>query len=109
MFWSKEKKHNLTILWIDYNKVCNLVPYSWTVEVLKTYKTEPTLIQLIEKFIPLWHTWLNPHTEGNTITTKELSITCGIFQDNTLSPLIFCIALFLLYRKLHQGNTEFCT
>eukprot|EP00957_Ditylum_brightwellii_P011418 863176-Ditylum_brightwellii.AAC.1 len=45
--------------------------------------------------------------DGNTVTTKELNITCGIFQGDALSSLIFCIALFSLLQKLHHANTGF--
>eukprot|EP00957_Ditylum_brightwellii_P194971 14854838-Ditylum_brightwellii.AAC.1 len=57
--------------------------------------------------MPLWHMWLNLHTDGDTVTTKELNTTRDIFQGNALSPLIFYIALFPLSRKLHHANTGF--
>eukprot|EP00957_Ditylum_brightwellii_P111375 8494901-Ditylum_brightwellii.AAC.1 len=101
----QQNKRNLSLAWIDYQKVYDLPPHSWILEVLKTYKVESTLCRFIEKLIPSWRTKLNLHTDNNTITTKELFIWSGIFQGDSLSSLIFCIALFLLLRKLHQAGT----
>eukprot|EP00957_Ditylum_brightwellii_P211253 15365955-Ditylum_brightwellii.AAC.1 len=42
-----------------------------------------------------------------TIKTEEITITCGIFQGNTFSPLIFCMALFPLYHILNRAQLGF--
>ena len=104
---TQQNKWNLSLAWIDYQKAYDLVPHSWITEVLKTYKVESTLQKFIEKLIPLWRTKLKLHTDDETITTKELFIHSGIFQGDLLSPLIFCIALFPLLRKLHRAGTGF--
>eukprot|EP00957_Ditylum_brightwellii_P011580 875552-Ditylum_brightwellii.AAC.1 len=104
---TQQNKRNLSLAWIDYQKAYNLVPHSWISEVLETYKVESTLHRFIEKLIPFRRTKLNLYTGNDTITTKELFIWSGIFQGDSLSPLIFCIALFPLSCKLHQAGTGF--
>jgi len=104
---TNQNKRNVSFVWIDYQKSYNSVLHSWIKEILETYKIEPTLRHFIEKLIPLWRTRLNLHTEGETITTKELAIRSVIFQGDSLSPLIFCIALFPLSRQLHGAGTGF--
>jgi hypothetical protein len=37
--------------------------------------------------------------------TEDIKIECGIFQGDSLSPLIFCISLIPLTEKLNRLNT----
>ena len=36
------------------------------------------------------------HTENKLIETGDIKIQCGIFQGDSLSPLLFCICLIPL-------------
>eukprot|EP00957_Ditylum_brightwellii_P198769 15150901-Ditylum_brightwellii.AAC.2 len=66
--------------------------------MLRNFITDP---------IPTWRNQLNLHTAEDTITIKELLIRSEIFQGDSLSPFIFCIALFPPSQKLHRANTGF--
>jgi hypothetical protein len=45
------------------------------------------------------------HTENKLIETKEIEIQCGIFQGDSLSPLLFHICLIPLTEQLNRLNT----
>ena len=67
------------------------------------YKMDVVIIQFIQHTIVLWRTKIVLHMADGTIETDEITITCGIFQGDSFSPLIFCIVLpflSLLYPPL---------
>jgi hypothetical protein len=39
-----------------------------------------------------WRTRLHVHTENKLIEMEEIEIQCGIFQGDSLSPLLFAFA-----------------
>jgi hypothetical protein len=41
------------------------------------------------------------------IETEDLKIQCGIFQGDSLSPLLFCICLIPLTEQLNRLNTGY--
>jgi hypothetical protein len=45
--------------------------------------------------------------EEKVIETDDSEIQCGIFQGDTLSPLLFCICLIPLTEKLNKLNTGY--
>jgi hypothetical protein len=52
-----------------------------------------------------WRTRIHVHTENKLIETEEIEIQCGIFQRDSLSPLLFCICLIPLTEQLNRLNT----
>eukprot|EP00957_Ditylum_brightwellii_P062255 4724124-Ditylum_brightwellii.AAC.1 len=62
-------------------------------------------MSFVETFIPYWHTQLHLRHEAGIISTGDILISCGIFQGDSLSPLIFCIALFPLNNILYRAGT----
>jgi hypothetical protein len=45
------------------------------------------------------------HTENELIETEDIKIQCGIFQGDSLLPLLFCICLIPLTEQLNKLNT----
>jgi hypothetical protein len=45
------------------------------------------------------------HAENKLIETEDIKIKCGIFQEDSLSPLPFCICLLPLTEQLNNLNT----
>jgi hypothetical protein len=54
-----------------------------------------------------WRTRMRLHAENKLIETKDIKIQCGIFQGDSLSPLLFCICLLLLTEQLNKLNTGY--
>ena len=46
----RNKKRNLTIIWLDYKKVFDSVPHEWLIKSLHLAKLPEDLIRAIEKF-----------------------------------------------------------
>jgi hypothetical protein len=54
-----------------------------------------------------WKTRMCLHAENKLIETEDIKIQCGIFQGDSLSPLLFCISLIPLGEQLNRLNTGY--
>ena len=85
----KTRSTNLCTAWIDYKKAYDMMPHTWILECLDLYKINRTLTAFIKNSMGLWKTTL----EANSQPIADVSIKCGIYQGDALSPLLFCIGL----------------
>jgi len=47
------------------------------------------------------------HAENKLIETEDIKIQCGIFQGDSISPLLLCICLIPLTKQLNRLNTGY--
>ena len=95
---AKMKKRLLATAWIDYRKAYDMVPHSWILETLGMIKIAGNVERLLERSMDNWKTILTNNGE----TLGEVCIKRGIFQGDSLSPLLFIVAMIpltLLLRK----------
>ena len=98
----KRKKNNLSTAWIDYKKVFDSVPQSWILKCLQMYKIHPVLITFIEECMSQWKTNMTlVHKEG-VLETGPIIIKRGMFQGDSLSPLLFTMSLNPLRKELQK-------
>jgi len=104
---AKRKKRSVSLMWIDYKKAYDSVPHSWIIEAMKLYKIDDTIINFIELLMPAWRTKIYlPHEKG-CITTDDINIERGIFQGDSLSPLIFCLCLIPITNILKRAKVGY--
>jgi len=71
-----------------------VVPHNWIVFCLKLFQVHSVFTECIESLVSLWKTTLYLQLPNKGVTKlSSVSVNCGIFQGDTLSPLLFCIAL----------------
>lgn len=87
------KKKNLSTAWIDYKKAFDSVPHSWLLKCMEIYKVHPTLTQFIASSMAKWKTNMTLVHNGGVLETGPIQIKRGIFQGDSLSPLLFTMAL----------------
>ena len=103
----KNKKKNLSTAWIDYSKAFDSVPHSWIIKAMEMYKLSPISIRFMTGSMINWKTTLSLcHSQG-TIKTRSISIKSGIFQGDSLSPLLFCLSLAPLSTTLNNAGYGF--
>ena len=61
--------------------------------MLLLYKVNKTIIKFITYLMPTWRTKLFFPTKDGTVETDDIFFRRGIFQGDSLSPLLFCLAL----------------
>ena len=86
-------KNNLHMLYVDYKKAYDSIPHAWIKESLTVYKISPTIIEFICSSMIKWKVDLALFYEGGCIKVNNVLFKRGIFQGDSLSPLLFIIAL----------------
>ena len=98
----KRRKTNLSMAWIDYRKAFDMVPHSWIIECLKIYGAAENIVTLLSNTMKHWKTTLT--VSGTTLA--EINIKRGIFQGDSLSPLLFIVSMIpmtMILRKTEKG------
>ena len=88
--------------WIDYQKAYDLVPHSWILEALGMVGVADGIRRLLCRSMTKWTT--NLECGGKHLAS--VNIQRGIFQGDSLSPLLFIICLVplsVLLRETKHG------
>ena len=83
------KKRCLAMGWIDYRKAYDMVPHSWIVEMMDMAGVADNVKGLLCGSMASWKTLLTSNGE----VLGEVDIRRGIFQGDSLSPLLFVLCL----------------
>jgi hypothetical protein len=83
------------------------VPHSWIIKSLELIGINNKVIAFTTKAMTYWRTRMHLHAENELIETEDIKIQCGIFQGDSLSPLLFCICLIPLTERLNRLNTGY--
>lgn len=100
---AKATKKALAMAWVDYRKAYDMLPHSWILESLGLIKVAKNIDGLLRGSMGDWKTVLTSNGE----TLGEVKIRRGIFQGDSLSPLLFIVAMIpltmLLKRETNLG------
>ena len=97
---SKARSTNLTMGWIDYKKAYDMVPHTWIDECLEMYKVNDRIRNMMKNSMATWRTVLE--CKGEEL--GEVKIRRGIFQGDSLSPLLFVMAMIPLTSILRKAK-----
>ena len=98
----KARKTNLAMAWIDYQKAYDMVPHTWILETLQMVGASEKIRGFLKQSMEKWTTNL----ESNGASLGSVDIKRGIFQGDSLSPLLFVVCLIpmsVLLRDAKQG------
>jgi hypothetical protein len=93
--------------WIYYQKAFYRVLHSWIIKSLEMIGINTNVILFTKNVMGYWRTCMRLHAENKLIETEDTRIQCGIFQEDSLSPLLFYICLFPLTEQLNKLNTGY--
>ena len=99
----KSRNKNLAMAWIDYKKAYDMVPHSWIIECLDLFGVAENIKSLFVNSMEKLKVML---FSGNS-ESGEVEIKRGIFQGDSLSPLVFVLALIPLSLKAKRRLTIF--
>ena len=83
----------MSVTYYDYAKAYDSVPHEWIIETLSTYKICPVIVDFLKWIMPLWSTKLILRHENGVLEIDDIKICRGIFQGDSLSPLLFILAI----------------
>jgi len=65
------------------------------------------VISFTKKVMSYWRARMLLHTENKLIETDDINIQSGMFQVDSLSPLVFCISLIPRAKQLNSLKTGY--
>ena len=84
------KRHtNLAMAWIDYRKAYEFIPHSWIKECMELMGIAENVRELLVKSMMQWK--LSLTSNGNEL--GDVKGNTGIFQGDSLSPLLFVLCM----------------
>ena len=99
----KSRNKNLAMAWIDYKKAYDMISYSWNIECLDLFEVAEDITSLLVNSMEKWKVML---CSGNS-EFGEVEIKRGIFQGDSLSPLVFVLALIPLSLILRKAKAAY--
>ncbi|CAH0732035.1 unnamed protein product, partial [Brenthis ino] len=88
-----EAQKNLSMRCIDYQKAFDSISHEWLLRVLDIYRCPPVIKNFLERAMPKWKVIMTAKGSTDSYTTEPIYVRRGIFQGDSLSPLLFCLAL----------------
>ena len=95
---ARARKKNLAMTWIDYRKAYDMMPHSWILECLQELGVNDKIRRLLEESMKSWRVELT--CAGQLL--GEVKVKRGIFQGDSLSPLLFVCAMIPLTHILRK-------
>jgi len=99
---ARRHSKNLSVAWIDFQKAYDSISHRWLICMLSMYGFHENIVRFITESMATWRTILHLSVGDHRITTKPISICRGIFQGDTLSPLLFCLAINPISTELEK-------
>lgn len=94
---------DLSVAWVDYSKAYDRVPHSWLVEMLTNIKAPRPIRRCIENLILKWRSTFGCGVGRNAVKV-DLEYRRGLFQGDSLSPLLFCLSIAPLSHELRKHS-----
>ena len=95
-----ERHKNLYMTWLNFCKAFNSVLHDRILKCLSLYGIHPKICGVIATSMQFWRTTLT----CNNVVLRDVNIHRGIFQGDSLSPLLFVLALMPMSHLLCQAN-----
>ena len=86
--------------WIDHRKAYDLVPNSWVNECMEMFGKAESLRTFLQKSMQQWRLSLTANGED----LGEVNLKMGIFQGDSLSPLLLVLSMVQLSLILKKVN-----
>jgi len=103
----RRRKKNLTIAWIDYQKAFDSVLHSLFEKSIELVGVNSKIVRFCKLSMEKWNTMLFFKTKQEVMQAQPIQIRRGIFQEDSLSQLLFCIALIPLTNELNRADCEY--
>jgi len=102
---AKKQRTPLSVAWVDYQKAFDRVPHQWIDALLRSIKAPKIIKKCLRRIIPMWATTFSVG-KGEKEVQFELQLKRGIFQGDSLSPLLFCLAISPISHVLQQPRAS---
>lgn len=94
-----QQDREIQTAWIDYAKAYDSLPHSIILSILDALKLPPGMNTVLRQLMSNWRTYI----DGGRRKGREYRITRGVFQGDSLSPLLFVVSISPLSWHLNKG------
>ena len=91
----------MSMVWIDYRKAFDSVPHNWIIKALELFKVSPIIVNFLKLNMLNWKATLFLSHKSGYLKPNPVDIKCDIFQGDSLSLLLFYLAVFPLTTELN--------
>ena len=84
---------NLVTVWLDHRKSFDSIPHSRLLHALKLAKLPNHLLMAVKNLTESWYTKLDLNGKDDSIVSNVIKIVTGICQGDSLSVILFVLAL----------------
>jgi hypothetical protein len=102
--YCKRRKRNLYIAWTDYQKAFDSMPHSWVEKPIELVGVNSKIVRFCKSLMEKWNAALQLKTKQEVTQSQPIQIPRGILQGESLSPLLFCIALMPFTLELYRAD-----
>jgi len=100
----RRRNKNFGIVWTDYQKAFDSVPHNWVKKSIELVGVNSKIVRFCKLSMEKWNTRLILKTKQEVKQSQPIQIRREIFQGDSLSPLLFCIALTPLTNELNRAD-----
>ena len=97
------RHRDLSVAWIDYQKAYDRVPHEWMSWMLSYIKAPLSVQVVLDNLQKQWSSVFCVGTEEGAVRT-ELQFRRGLFQGDSLSPLLFCLSIAPISHALRESS-----
>jgi hypothetical protein len=94
----------IIIIIIIIIKAYDSVPHSWVEKSIELVGVNSKIVRFCKLSMKKWNKRLSLKTQQEVMQSQPIQIRRGIFQGDSLSPLLFCIALIPLTNELNRAD-----
>lgn len=102
----KEQNGNLSVAWIDYQKAYDRVPHQWVMDLVKIIRAPKMVSNTIKHIVPMWASTFMINKERQR--SFDIMLKRGVFQGDSISPLLFCLAIAPIPEMLRTTQGKWC-
>ena len=86
-------KRSVHVGWVDYSKAFDSIPHKAILYCLKAIGADPVAIRVYEDLMQDWNVKYEIRTDEGSEKSRPMKVKCGVLQGDTLSPMMFCLAI----------------
>ena len=84
----RTRKRIFSLAWIDYQKAFDRVPHRWVEKSITFVGLNSKFVRFCKLSMETWNTRLFLKTKQELMQSQPIQIRRGIFQEDSLSPLL---------------------
>ena len=97
-------KRNLSMAWVDYRKAFDCTSHDLILTLLNQMKVDRSVVGLLAGLIRVWRTRVVVRNGKKEEMSELITYQRGVFQGDSLSPLLFCLSMLPLSLLLRRSN-----